>query len=352
MEELKILIITLLGVMVLAGLSFVSWRRKPKKGNDASADYAAGLNYLLAGDAAMALRKFRDAVQKDTTNIDAYLKIGDILRENGKISQGIKIHRDLTARTTLTDVQRMQVFRSLVADYENSNRPDLALKMINKIWEIKQDDLWAKEKQLQIFERLEQWEDAASAYKSLSKIKGSSDESKLASYRIKQGQKYAAENKGKDARLAFREAIKIDARATEAYIGLSDSYIQENRPQDALNALKKLTENASDKASCAFQQIKDLLYQIGEFGEIENIYNQVIAKSPENWEAYMQLAKLKVKKGHLDQAIEICQNVLQLNPDYKPAREQLIRYYHRDGKALLAVEQALALIDDNDSQSS
>ena len=349
MEELKILIFTLLGVMVLAGLSFISWRRKPKKGNDAAADYAAGLNYLLADDAAMALRKLRDAVQKDTSNIDAYIKIGDILRENGKAAQGVKIHRDLTARTTLSDVQLMQFFRSLVADYESLDRPDLALKMISKIWEIKPDDLWGKEKQLQIFERMEQWDDAASAYKALSKIKGNSDKTKLAEYRIRLGKKHAAENHGKDARLAFREAIKIDPAATDGYIGLSESYIQEKRYQDALNALKKLIENASDNASHAFQPIKDLLYQIGEFGEIENIYNQVIVKSPQNWDAYLQLAKLKLKKGHLDQAIEICQNVLQLNPDYKPAREALIRYYHRNGKDLLAVEQALVLIDNNDS---
>ncbi|KAA3616170.1 MAG: hypothetical protein DWQ05_10505 [Calditrichaeota bacterium] len=349
MEELKILIFTLLGVIVLAGLSFISWKRKPKKENDAAADYAAGLNYLLEDDVTMALRKLRDTVQKDTTNIDAYIKIGDILRENGNSEQGIKIHRDLTARTTLSEVQRMQVFRSLVADYEKLERLDLALKMISKIWEIKPDDLWAKEKQLQIFENLGQWEDAAGAYKSLAKIKGNLNKAKLATYKINMGKKFAANNKEKDARLAFREAFKIDKQSADAYIGLSDSYMREKRPQDALNTLKKFVQNAPDQASAAFQPIKDLLYQLGEFGEIENIYNQVITQSPENWEAYMHLARLKVKKGHLDQAIDICQNVLQLNPEYAPAREHLIRYYHRSGKDLLAVEQAIALINNRES---
>lgn len=297
MEELKILLITLLGVVVLAGLSFMTWRRKPGKTPDSSSDYAAALNYLLADDVTMALRKLRDTVQKDTTNIDAYLKIGDILRENGKADQGLKVHRDLTARTTLSNVQRMQVFRSLVADYEALQRPDLALQILDKIWEIKPDDLWAKEKQLQIYERMERWNDAATSYKALGKIRGNTDKTKLASYRINVGKKHAGNNKEKDARLAFREAIKIDEHAAEAYIGISDSYIREERSQDALNTLKKFIEASPDKASLAFQSIKDLLYKLGEFGEIENILNEVIKQSPENWEAYINLAKIKVKEG-------------------------------------------------------
>ena len=58
--------------------------------------------HAMVGDKKRALEKLRLAAIKDTSNIDAYLKIGDILRENGKVENAIKIHRQLTVRKGLS----------------------------------------------------------------------------------------------------------------------------------------------------------------------------------------------------------------------------------------------------------
>lgn len=345
MEELKIFFIALIGVIALAGLAFFSFRRSPKEATDAATDYAAGLNYLLSGDATLALKKLRDAVRKDTTNVDAYIKIGDILRENGSAEQAVKVHRDLTARTTLNFTQRLHVFRSMVLDYEILDRLDLAHKMIEKILSIKSDDLWAKEKQLDYFQKESRWDDAVAAYKALSKQKGGSDRSKIASFSVAKAQSFIELKREKDARIAFREAIKIDPECVEAYLGLKDSYIREDRKKDALKELREFANRVPSKAALVFEPIKDLLFEIGEFGEIENFYKHIIDTHPQNWDAYLALAEIKVKKGAIDRAIQLCQQVLQNNPDFRPAREHLIRYYHQEGKDILAVEQALMLIN-------
>ena len=154
-----------------------------------------------------------------------------------------------------------------------------------------------------------------------------------------------ASQKPKEAREAFRQAIKTDQSYYPAYHELSENYIQENRPADALEVLKKFAQTNPDEAAKAFSQIKELLFTIGEFGEIENVYNQVIADSPENWDAYLALAEIKEKKGELEGAIELCKQILHKNPDVQKAREYLVRFYHRQGNDRLAVEQALAIFN-------
>lgn len=112
-------------------------RRPASRESDAAGDYAAGLNYLVSGETNLALEKLKSTVRKDTDNIDAYIKIGDILRENGKVDQAIKVHRDLTARTSLSLADQLLILRSLEADFEQKQAYDSALKVLEKIYELK-----------------------------------------------------------------------------------------------------------------------------------------------------------------------------------------------------------------------
>ncbi len=350
MTEVKLFLVITVGLFVVAALAFFMTRRSGKQDDDAATDYAAGLSYLVSGEKELALEKLRQAVRKDTTNIDAYLKIGDILREMGQVEQAIKVHKSLTARTNLRPSQRLQILRSLVDDYEARKNFKLALETVQQVLQIKKDDLQAREKELEIYEAMGDWGKAASVYKIVARLKGTEDKSRLAQYRVEIGKQHKAEGNEKDARSAFREAIKIYPKCVDAHLELCESYIRNDRQRDALDTIKKFVEAAPDSASRSFNRIKELLFEIGEFGEIENIYNQVISKSPENWQAYLALAELHEKKGEIEQAIDVCQRVLQRNPDYIPAREHLVRYYHRDGQDLLAVEQALAMINSKKAQ--
>ncbi len=345
MQDLFTLIAVVGVVIVLAALVFFVTRKPEPREEQAASDYAAGLNYLVSGDLNLALQKLKDAARKDTNNIDAYIKIGEILRTIGHIDQAIKVHRDLTARNSLTPVQRLEIYRALVQDYEAKGRYEQALQVLRQILELKRDDLWAREKELQLYEAMGDWEKAADTYKKLAKSKNGIQKSRLALYKVEQGKKIAAKGDEKQARTLFREAIKMDAKCAAAYLALSDSYLRENRTEEAIGILEKFMASAPEKAALAFSRVKELLFSIGEFGSIETVYQQVIKRSPENWQAYLALAEIKAKKGDLDEAIQLCQQILQRNPDYTPAREHLIRFYHRNGKDDLAVEQALAIIN-------
>ena len=75
---------------------------KPKKKQLPQSLYTKALNAIIQGDKKIAIKHLRDVVKQDTSHIDAYLQIGNILREEGNVEGAIKIHRSLTMRPNLS----------------------------------------------------------------------------------------------------------------------------------------------------------------------------------------------------------------------------------------------------------
>jgi len=339
----SIFIVALVGGLMIY---FQHLRSVKKPLEEAANDFAAGLNYLVGGDRALALQKFREVVRRDTNNIDAYVKIGDILRDAGNFDRAVKVHRDLLVRTNLTKQQQLQILRSLAKDYDAAGRHELALNTVQKILDINRDDVWALELEMQLFERLKQWNNAFEACELLSKTRGEKQNTKLAFYLVQEGLQLADEDNHKASRVKFREAMKLDPTLPDAYINIADSYVHEERAENALEILKQFIEKNPAKASLVFSRIKDILFTIGEFGEIENIYNSIIEEYPENKDAQLALAEIYEKKGELNRAIQLCLDVVEKDAKYKPARRMLVTYYHKKGDDRRAIDQALKYMSD------
>lgn len=341
------LVIVLVAILVAVPVFFLLVvRRGRRSGGDlAASDYAAGLNYLVVGKKQEALQKFRDAVRRDTGLVDAYLKIGDIYRELGQVQKAIQVHRDLTIRPNLSPTQRLEIFRSLARDYEAAQRYDKAIAVLDNLLDEDRNDLWAREMKLRLFERTEDWEKAFAAYQDLLKSTGRKKNGRLALYKVEDGVKLIRQGKEKEGRARFREALRIDSTCAAAYIYLSDSYIRENRKREALEVLERFVKKVPDKSHLAYQRLEELLYQIEEFGQLEEFYLSVIEDNPDDLQARLALAEFYERKGEMGRAIALCEEVLEKDPNSKTAKKFLVRIYHRSGRDDRAVEYALDLIE-------
>ena len=88
----------------------------PKK-KDSNKLYTEALEALLEGDIENAVFKLKDLVQYDTNNIRAYLRLGDIFRENLKVEQALKIHQSLILRKRLSKALQCEIYMSLARDF-------------------------------------------------------------------------------------------------------------------------------------------------------------------------------------------------------------------------------------------
>ena len=118
MNTYLFLILILISLGILGFFIF----RKPKKKQPTQTIYTKALNAIIQGETKVALKHLKDVVKQDTDHIDAYLQIGNILREEGNIQAAIKIHRSLTVRPNLSRGVYRQIHKSLALDhYKNGN---------------------------------------------------------------------------------------------------------------------------------------------------------------------------------------------------------------------------------------
>jgi len=329
-------------IIFLVGIYLIL--RSPKKKKDAAVEYTTALNYLIIGEQNKALEKLRESVRLNTNNIDAYIKIGDLLREKGNADRAIKIHRGLTVRRDLTSGQKVEILKSLIKDYQAIEKYDRAILVCKKLLELTHNEVWNQEILLQLYELSGDWDKAFDVRKKIQKIKGEKDSQLLALYKVESGLKCIENGRERDGRIKFREGIKLDKRCPPAYLYLSDSYIRENRYDDALTELKKFSSHAPQMAYLGFTRIKDILYHEGIFGEVENIFESLLLNSPDNEAIRFSLADIYERKGELEKAIDLCNEELERNPESQQARCYLAEFLAGNGRNDEALHYALDLI--------
>jgi lipopolysaccharide biosynthesis regulator YciM len=349
--DVLVILIFIIGSALIGVILVTLFRRDPSESTDqASSDYAEGLNFLLLGERESALQKLREAVKKNSTNIDAYLKIGDILRELGQVEKAINVHKYLTVRSGLNPRQQEDILRSLAKDYQAATEFDKALGVLSQVLQQDRTVRWAQDMQLKLYEQKQDWDRAFQVYKEHKKLFKEASNGRLALYRVQEGLQLIEDGKTKDGQSRFREAMKIDPKNPAAYICLADSLTGEDKGDEALKVLQEFVEKIPGQSHLAFERLEGLLYEGGRYGEIVTLYRKIIGKQPDNIDARLALAENYEKKGELGEAISACLGVLERDPSNELAKKYLIRLYHSSGDKEKAADHALTLVEDTLNQ--
>ena len=83
----------LLAVLALAGVGSAAWifslDTTPKR--EPETPYHHAMNALLAGDREEAMRAFTETVRIDSDNVEAYIHLANLLREQGRLDRALHI---------------------------------------------------------------------------------------------------------------------------------------------------------------------------------------------------------------------------------------------------------------------
>jgi len=322
--ELTVLLL-LAALMVLAAIYYYLRVYQPARPAERFSPYAQGLNHLLAGDLDRAKEKLTEAVRKDSENVDAYLKLGSILRQRNQIVPAIKVHQSLTVRPDLKPADRIEILRELALDYEQAGALRRAAEFADRILTLSSDHVWALKFRLGLAERLQDWAMAFETLRKLNSFSDQKDQTKLALYRVEEGRALLDQGKGKEGRVKCREALRHDRACAHAYLTLAQSYIAEDREEDALRELKALLEANPDQAYLGYEMLENLYFALGRFGELEILYHQIVEKRPEELHAAQALARFLRKKGEIQGALDVCRTIVERHPDDIWARRFMIR---------------------------
>jgi lipopolysaccharide biosynthesis regulator YciM len=308
-----------------AALFAYLWTRNVKRRtSQAPRLYMEALRALVDGDDRLAFERLKMAATEDSNNLDAYIKLGDLLRKRGRHDRAIRVHEDLTMRLGLSKTGSIAVQRSLALDYLAAGNHESAESSLLKILEIEKDNLWALNHLVTLYEQTGRFDEAFEMRRAALKASGQKDGTSLALYKTLSGRRLAAEGKKHEARVEYKDALSHDQNCVPALLYLGDAYWEDGRATDAVDWWTRLANAHPEAARLVFGRLEKAYFELGQYGEIGKVYDHILEADQNNTTALLGLADLALKKGEYDRALAQYRHVLDIDADNIPARAGVI----------------------------
>ena len=305
----------ILSILVVAiGTSlFFYYKKKPLIKTNSNKLYTEALNMLVRGDSQNAIRLLRDVVKQDTNHLDAYLQLGDILRDEGNSQNAIKIHQSLTVRPGLDDKLQIQIHQSLAKDYLSLNEISLAKKEAEMILNIDKKEFWATEFLLDLAEKSHDWAQAAHLIKTLDS--NNSDITRLARFKVYEGMGKFENDDRKGAEQCFNKAIEIAPNFGLPHLYLGNLFSENRNLVKALEHWEQYALLDLKNGSSIYSKIESALFDLGRFSEVEKFYQRALKNNPRNQDALAKIANVLEEKGERQKALDLVEDALSQHQD-------------------------------------
>jgi len=149
---------------------------------------------------------------------------------------------------------------------------------------------------------------------------------KNAGFHVQYGQCLILTARWDDALKAFEKAQKLDGKNPLAYLLAGDVYLQHHEHEKAMQQFHK-AKRPSDMPE--IEEHMGLCYQdMGKLAEAEQAYRNVIARKPDYFHIYIQLASLLILQNKIADAEALYDKALSLNPLSHEALIMKARYQY------------------------
>ena len=333
-------LITLLVLILGAGcIAVYILNFKPRKKSKVKDLYAEGLDLLITGKRKAAYQNFKEIIQKDSDNIKAYLKLGQVLREGGNPSSALKIHKGLLHRRSLTHYEQVELHKNLAMDYYQAGNMKYAITELEALLKLEKNNEWAMSQITTIYRKEQDWNKAGDTFEKYLKMTGGDNKYKLSLFKIQEGRVLTQNGQFTDARRIYEEALNINENLAVAYYFIGNSYSEESEVEyqkslkkdplhtsgvepDYLGRAKELLSKAipmwmryaelkPESAWMVIHLLKDGLFALDRYPEIEEILKQILKLDKDNIEVIASLSEIYSHRGENVEALELIDSVLE-----------------------------------------
>lgn len=306
--------------------------------------YQRGLHALLQGDKDAALEALADTVQEDSGNIDAYIHLGNLLRDRGEPARALELHRKLTVRAGRTTAQDKAIREALVHDWIAVGRPREAIAEAAELRERDRRNGSGLSLLLQAYEAGGEWDRAYDVRAEMAKANGEKESGALARYRAAIGEVYLRQERLEDAARHFKAALKLERDHPVALLRMGDIYYETNHPDRAMALWEGLAAAHPEHSHLVLERLEVSYYERGRFGDLAALYEQMLERNPRDARILLALARMHLKRGDHAEATHAAREALTLEPGSLEARLLLIEIHRRLGDSARALSEVDTLL--------
>ena len=323
-------------VVILAIFLFINFDYNSKYKKTEKDLYYEALDQLLIGKLKEAYSTLLALIKNDTNNVKAYLKLGQVLREIGKPDRALKVHKSLLIRKDLTSYERIELLKNISLDYKNLNRVDDAIQQSLDVLKLDKHNEWALSELVDLYKLIDDWNSSKKYLQTYQKITGDLDSRILGLYVAKQGQIELKKEDFSKARLLFEEAVNMSNDLGICYKLIADSYSSESELmyqkseedggeeflQDAKDLLSKAlsmwikyAQNRPSQTREVLYLIKDALFTLDRYSEIEFILKDLLERDSNNIDALIDLADYYSSQGENQKSVSLLDSIKDISKD-------------------------------------
>ncbi|MBA7626242.1 Lipopolysaccharide assembly protein B [subsurface metagenome] len=279
-------------ILLILGLSIRGGSRKVKYPDK----YIKGLEAIIEGKIDESIKYFKKVVESDTTNRDAYLHLGNLLREKGLLSSAMKIHKNLLVNPELSKVEKERVQSALAADYLKSHDWEKAIPLYESLYKRYPKDKKPGQILLMLYEKQESWDNAYNTAKTIY-----TDRKDLANYTTYIASKLIEKDISKAKKFI---SLGQKSEIPYAHYLYGKVLITEGNENSGIDYIKKSISLDPKRAYLYLPILEEYMFNKGEFGTIEPYLKNLIKENPDNWEILNSYVSFLKKKGDIDKAKE------------------------------------------------
>jgi lipopolysaccharide biosynthesis regulator YciM len=312
------LAISLLAVFALGLLiGRATWikRRKEDKSLPGKGDRAffKGVQYILSNDRDQAIEEFTKSVQINSDTIETYVTLGNLYRSRGDFERAIRIRQSIILRPNIDDQIKIRTLFDLGLDYRKGGIINRALDTFLEVLSQQPTDLDTLREVEQIYEEVNDWENAFDIRKRIAKLTKGDHNHILAHHQTEIGKVRQAQGQYEEAESCFMESISIDRNCIDAYLHLGDLYFDHQDYAKAITTWKEVVSVAPKYTFLAYRRLE------GAYAKMENLepveeFLKDCAKSNSDAFTHLALAQYLINKEDYSGALLELNQALDLDP--------------------------------------
>ena len=309
-----------------------------KKDRDTSSQdaYVDALRQIVDGHHEKAFRALQTSVKTGIAPTDAYIRLGNLLRERGDPARAAQIHQSLTVKDNLTRDEKVELYLGLADDYAALGKSEKSVKTLEsavKSLNIRDHRVFTKiAKHYHVVGEVEK------AYESLKEARkhGALGERELALYLNTVAERLIEQKDFKEAGKVLHRALKHDPDCAPVLLHLGDVDHVLGETDEAIDRWRRTAVLSPQLAEAALNRLEKVLFEKGRFGDIEEIYGDVRSARGGDEAASVAMASFMKKQGRGEDAIQFLEEYLTVFPGSVRAKLLLTSLYarYRDTEAL------------------
>ena len=288
-------------LIVVILIIFLVNNRKSKQSTDVEV-YNKALKAIIDNKHERAFQILKDLIQKDSNNTEAYLLLGNLLRDRN-IDKAIRIHQSIIVRPGLSKQMKIQIHQALGLDYLEVDNMIRAEDEFKKIIDLDSKNIWALTMLKNICIDNQSWDKALDLEKKLIKHQSKSkNEASMLNYFI--AMDYKEKDNQKNYINFLEKSVLSEHVYHESYLELAKVYQKKGDIDLAIKNLIAFAEKEPKASIETFKDIENMLFEENRFNEMEALYQGILSNMFHKY-VFNRLIDIHLEKNDKDAAEEL-----------------------------------------------